>query len=151
MRLLVVDDDADIGDSMAQALRLQIPKLQVDVARSGPEAIDAVHAHKPDLILTDFRMPQMNGIQMLEALREEGIDIPAILFTAFREEQNAIQAAKRGIIRRFHHKPPDLDAMVTSVREILEPEALANRRERRNLRPKRSARGWWSARRLAKE
>ncbi len=150
MRLLVVDDDPDIGDSMAQALRMHFPKLHVQVARSGPEGIQEVEQQKPDLILTDFRMPGMTGIEMLQKLRDDGHDVQAMLFTAYREEQRAVDAAKRGLIRRFHHKPPDLDALVVSVTELLYPEQLAGRRdrhERKRLRPTRSARGWWSRRR----
>ena len=68
-RILIVDDEPTIRSSMAAMLRME--NYQVSTASDGREALDGALQQPPDLIITDYNMPRMNGQQLLEALRAE--------------------------------------------------------------------------------
>jgi len=68
-RILIVDDEPTIRSSMAAMLRME--NYQVSTASDGREALDGALLQRPDLIITDYNMPRMNGQQLLEALRAE--------------------------------------------------------------------------------
>ncbi len=72
IRILIVDDEPTIRSTIATMLRME--NYEVTTACDGREALDSVLAHGPDLIITDYNMPRMNGQQLLDAVR----DIPCI-------------------------------------------------------------------------
>ncbi|HEX8362465.1 MAG TPA: response regulator transcription factor [Longimicrobium sp.] len=94
--ILVVDDEPDISALVAYHLARE--SYRVRTASSGPEAIRAAELERPDLIVLDLMLPGMSGLQVLEELRRraETRDIPVILLTARREEQDRIQGLRQG-------------------------------------------------------
>lgn len=68
IRILLVDDEPTILSTIATMLRME--NYEVTTARDGREALDSVLAHGPDLIITDYNMPRMNGQQLLDAVRD---------------------------------------------------------------------------------
>jgi len=94
--ILVVDDEPDIAALVA--FHLARESYRVRTAASGPEAIHAVEAERPDLVVLDLMLPGMSGLQVLEELRrrEETRELPVILLTARREEQDRIQGLRLG-------------------------------------------------------
>ncbi len=94
MRFLVVDDDRVTN----RVLQMQLRTLgyQVDVATSGEEALTRLNAAPPDLIFLDISMPGMSGLEVLECIRSQNLDLAVIMTTAFGSEQVAIDALRHG-------------------------------------------------------
>jgi two-component system phosphate regulon response regulator PhoB len=94
--ILVVDDEPDISALVAYHLTRE--SYRVRTVASGPEAIHAVEVERPDLIVLDLMLPGMSGLQVLEELRRrpESHDVPVILLTARREEQDRIAGLRLG-------------------------------------------------------
>jgi two-component system NtrC family sensor kinase len=91
----------------------------VDTARSGVEGLALALANSPDLIITDYAMPEMTGLDMIMGLREAGRSFPTILITAEGSEEVAVQALRAGVADYFV-KPFDPIALLETVHRILE-------------------------------
>jgi CheY-like chemotaxis protein len=102
-RILVVDDMADIRDAVIDHI-LKPYAYDYLEAGNGLEALEKIKSNPPDLILTDLRMPQLDGIGLLHKLREENINIPVILMTSFGSEEIAIEVFRLGV-RDYVTKP----------------------------------------------
>ncbi|HEY9777521.1 MAG TPA: response regulator [Planktothrix sp.] len=95
-KVLIVDDDASIR-KIAEISLSSIGKLEVITASSGAEALEKVQQFKPDLILLDVHMPDMGGVEVLEALKASPntVHIPVVLMTAsYNEEQTRLYGEK---------------------------------------------------------
>ena len=130
--IYVVDDDPKIGDLFATVLRRDGYDASSFVSPVAMlEALDADAA--PDLILTDLMMPDMSGIELLEALRERGLTLPVIVMTAHSSVQTAVEAMRLGA---FHYlqKPVNLEEMrallAQSARPLLRQAGAAGRSRR---------------------
>ena len=124
--ILLVDDEPDILEALGELLKLEIEGSEIQLAKDGPTGLEMIAAGKPDLIVSDFRMPGMNGVEFLSQVKDRFGTIPAIMLTAFPDRQLAVDAARRGVIRRFYTKPPDLDLVLSGIREILEPGEMTS-------------------------
>ena len=94
-RILVVDDDA----MNLKRTRMILEKhYNVLLAESGREALEKIRFEKIDLILLDIAMPDMNGIEAFEHMKEEGIDIPVIFLTASGDEDDVLSALSLGAV-----------------------------------------------------
>jgi two-component system response regulator MprA len=80
MRVLVVDDDTAVRDSLARTLRFE--GHEVDTARDGQEALEAVHAGEPDAMILDVSMPRVDGLETCRRLRADGKLLPVLMLTA---------------------------------------------------------------------
>jgi CheY-like chemotaxis protein len=83
--ILLVEDHDDLRDTIR--LRLEADEHRVVEAADGNEAIQSWIAHKPDLIITDFSMPRMNGLEVIKAVASEQPTLPIILMSGGMEEQ----------------------------------------------------------------
>ncbi len=135
-RILVVDNEA----KMRRILELSLKHMghHVEQAADGVEALAAIESGSFDLVLTDLRMPRMDGIALLNALRERGDDVPVIVLTAYGTIETAVAAMKLGaadyIIRPF-----EMDTIELAVTRVLAMQAV--QRENRFLKDELS-RGW---------
>jgi two-component system phosphate regulon response regulator PhoB len=95
-RILVVDDEPDIAALVA--FHLARESYRVRTAASGPEAIAALEAEVPDLVVLDLMLPGMSGLEVLREIRARGelADVPVILLTARAEEQQRIEGLSLG-------------------------------------------------------
>src|SRR5262245_26425927 len=91
-RVLVVDDEPNARSGLEKLLRQE--GYAVDVAPDGPSAITIAAEHPPDVVLTDLKMPHMDGLELLQKLRETYRDLPIIVVTAFGEITTAVQAMR---------------------------------------------------------
>ncbi|GAA3303071.1 response regulator transcription factor [Dactylosporangium vinaceum] len=80
MRILVVDDDAAVRDSLARTLRFE--GYQVDTVPDGAQALRAVKGQEPDAVVLDVSMPVLDGLQACRELRAEGVLVPVLMLTA---------------------------------------------------------------------
>ena len=121
--LLIIDDEAPQRDALAGYLRKR--GFQVHVADSGSAGLAILDKEVIDLILTDFRMPGMDGMAVLEAARQRNPDIEVVLVTAYGSVTGAVDAMREGA---FHYleKPVDLDALDVIVERALERHHLVS-------------------------
>lgn len=120
-RILVVDDDP--ASQRLLQVRLRDTGCQVSVASDGQEALAAIQQEAPALILLDLVMPRMGGIELLQKLRQDGVDIPIIVITAYGSIERAVEAMKEGAYD-FIPKPFDPKHLEIVVRKALEREKL---------------------------
>src|SRR5499426_832707 len=120
-RVLIVDDDP----ASRRLLEVRLRPLECDVATAGngEQALAAIRKDVPDLVLLDLQMPKMGGIDVLRALRNEGIDVPTIVITAHGSIEVAVEAMKEGAYD-FITKPVDAKHFDIVVRKALEREGL---------------------------
>lgn len=118
-RVLVVDDEVDILQSLKGLLELAIRGVQVTIAANGAEALRVLANERVDLIMTDYRMPGMDGLELLEAARSRGFACPRILLTAFPEAAMAEMGLARVGLDNFFTKPVDPDRLLAAVRRAL--------------------------------
>ncbi len=111
--VLIVEGDHDLGDMLAQAIALET-HCQPIVVTDGSEALSVVHTHKPDLLLVDYRLPRMNGIEFYDWLCTTiGLeDIPAIIMSAEDGKPKSASAQRYPEILR---KPFSLEALLAAV------------------------------------
>ncbi len=124
--LLVVDDERSVLEALVEALGDR--GFVVLTAESGPAAVALIAERPIDIVLLDLRMPGMDGIATLEALKARDPDVEVILVTAHATFQTAVSAIKREAYD-YIAKPFDLDALERLVRR-----ALAQRRLRAEIR-----------------
>jgi DNA-binding NtrC family response regulator len=100
--VLIVDDEENIRFTLSEALD-SLP-ASIDSAANGQEALDKVEQQVYSIILLDLRMPGMDGMQVLERLRESRPEIPVVIITAHGTIESAVDAMKLGAIE-FLQKP----------------------------------------------
>ena len=94
-RVLVVDDEASIRDLLARTLALA--EYDVDVAPDGRVALERMRLFSYDLLITDLKMPGMDGLTVINEARRLNASLPVIIITGFSTEASAIEAANLGV------------------------------------------------------
>jgi len=120
-KILVIDDEPGIRNLLSYELGLQ--GYSVTTAPNGEEGIELVSKSKFNLILSDIKMPRMDGIQVLEAVKKIDPDIEIIMITGFGTIGTAVDAIKKGAYD-FVQKPFNLDEILTLVEKALEKADL---------------------------
>lgn len=114
--ILLVDDEQGFLDVMTR--RLHRRGIRVRVAASGPEALTAASEESFDVVVTDLKMPGMDGLTLLEHLRESAPGLPVLLLTGHAGEDEAAEAVRRGAVA-YLHKPCELETLLKKVDEVL--------------------------------
>lgn len=114
--ILLVDDESDL--LRLWKLRLESNGYAVVTAESGEEGLAAFAAWKPDAVLTDLRMPGIDGMALFEAVRQQNKSIPVIIITAHGSIPEAVDATRQGVFS-FLTKPIDGSALVSEVEKAL--------------------------------
>ena len=98
MKIIIVEDEAAIREGMEGILKKLSPSYEgIGKAENGREGLSLIRSLRPDVILLDIRMPDMDGLSMLGELREEGIDCQALILTAYSDFGYAKQALELGV------------------------------------------------------
>lgn len=129
MDVLVLDDEAHILAAVKRALRSELG-ISVETTTDPYEALARLETDAPRVLITDFRMPGINGVQVLREARRTAPDTVRILLTAHADKDNVIEAVNSGKIFRYVAKPWDNEALAGIVREALAVHAAAQRRQR---------------------
>ena len=129
-RVLVVDDEAPIRELCR--VNLELAGFDVDEAGDGIQALDAVRRIRPDVVLLDVMMPNMDGWETLQRLKEddETAEIAVILLTARSSEDDQMRGWTGGILE-FVPKPFNPQALTVAVRDAMAPRDPVAERERR--------------------
>ncbi len=120
-RILVVDDERSLRELLAIVLRRE--GYEVVLAEDGQTALAALNRGPLDLLISDIKMPDMSGVEVLRAAKASDAAIPAIMMTAFASTETAVEAMRLGACD-YLIKPFDVDELKLKVREKLESRQL---------------------------
>jgi two-component system sensor histidine kinase/response regulator len=132
-RVLIVDDDPTLLDALSETLVLRMGPISIDTSEKALVALKKVAEKDYDAIISDIKMPGMDGLTLLQRLREVVPDIPALLITGHGELDLAIQALRAGAFDLVQ-KPLDRDHLVAALNRAIE-----TRRLRRELKDSQEA------------
>lgn len=117
LRIMVADDVTETRRSTRLMLTL-IPNVEiVAIAKNGREAVELARQHKPDIALMDVNMPQMNGLQAIEAMLSERPEMACIILSAERDTETLLEAMAVGA-RGYLTKPFTSDQLIEAVARI---------------------------------
>lgn len=116
--ILLVDDEPNVLQSYKRALRNEPYHLLF--AKSGFEALEILKAHPVKVIVTDFRMAGMNGIELLKLAKKENPSLVCAILSGYADEKTVQEALAVGDIRRFLLKPIDNNELRKEVKELLD-------------------------------
>ena len=120
-KILIIDDEAPIRRVLRDILENE--NYQVDDASTGMDALQLIKDHDFDAVFCDIKMPEMDGIETLEAIRKES-DVPVIMLSGHGTIETAVEAIKKGAFD-FIPKPPDLNRLLITLRNALDKKNLA--------------------------
>ncbi|NJL93147.1 MAG: response regulator [Anaerolineae bacterium] len=116
-RILLVDDAADTRHFLAE--KILVPEgYAVDIASHAEEALALLAQRQPDLIISDYLMPGLTGLDFLAAVQSQGFEIPFILITAEGSEALAVRALRMGV-RDYLIKPFDIDDLLQAIHRVI--------------------------------
>ena len=130
--VLVVDDDPALLQALPEALRLRMVGVTVDTADSGPAALDRIAARDYDAIVTDIKMPGMDGLALLAEIRRRQPDTPILIITGHGEYDLSVRALRGGAYDLIQ-KPIDRDHFVALLYRAIRAYALNRRMKDRRL------------------
>lgn len=123
INVLVVDDQMLVREGIKSLLSLSDKLHIVGEAHNGQNAIEVINQLHPDVVLMDIRMPVMTGIEAVQALKSQSIDIPVIMLTTFDDHQlvmDAIQSGAKGYLL----KDVSLETLVEAIETVHRGETL---------------------------
>lgn len=130
-RILLIDDEAAIRSALKEILEYE--SFEVKESSDGPSALKLLEKESFDLIFCDIKMPRMDGLEVLDKIREAGWDVPVVMITGHGSVETAVEALKKGAYD-FIQKPLDLNRILVTVRNACDRSDLV--RETRVLRKK---------------
>jgi DNA-binding NtrC family response regulator len=130
MKILVVDDETHVREMLKKGLS-QLGEFTVEAAQNGVEAVEKIEKDVFDLVLTDLKMPEMDGIELLKTIKGTRPEIMVILMTAYGSIETAIEAIKNGA-NDYVTKPIDFNDLLMRISKSQKESLLL--RENRLLR-----------------
>ncbi len=121
--ILLVDDDPVLLQALPHTISLRMSGVQVETANSANVAIDLVQQQEYDAVVSDIKMPGMNGLDLLEEVLGRYPDIPVLLITGYGEHELAIRALRGGAYD-YIQKPIDRDDFVASLSRALQTRQM---------------------------
>lgn len=127
-KILIVDDD----DNMREALKETVRRMgfTVETAENGREGFERASSRPYDLVISDMRMPEIDGLSMFNMMRSSGVETPVCFITAFGTVSNAVEALKLGA-SDYILKPFPPEAIEELIRRTLELEKLTKGQKRK--------------------
>ena len=122
-KILLIEDEEPIRRVLSKILTEENKGYDITESEDGKDGFLKLTKDDYDLVLCDIKMPKMDGVEVLQNVRENGIDIPFIMLTGHGNISTAVEAMKAGAFD-FISKPPDLNRLLTSVRNALEIKNL---------------------------
>jgi two-component system nitrogen regulation response regulator NtrX len=120
-KILIIDDEKAICNTLKEILSYE--KYEVDIANDGAEGIKKAETGNYDLVLSDIKMPKMDGIEVLQKLQELNPDLPVVMISGHGTIETAVDALKKGAYD-YISKPPDLNRLLVTVRNALDRSSL---------------------------
>lgn len=119
-RILVIDDSKEIVRYLTKQV---LPTFGFETlsASDGATGLRMIRSERPDLVMLDLNLPELNGLDVLRALARESIAVPVILMTGYGSEKDAIEAFRLGI-RDYLVKPFTVDEVIETINKVLDEE-----------------------------
>jgi two-component system, NtrC family, nitrogen regulation response regulator NtrX len=130
-RILVVDDEKNIRESLQMILEYE--GYEAAFAEDGKKALQRIDDEAVDLVLLDIKMPGMDGLEVLDAMRQADADVPIIMISGHGTIETAVESTRKGAYD-FLEKPLDRDKVLVTIRNALRQRKLS--REYREIREK---------------
>ena len=121
MKILIVDDERAIRYSLKEILEME--GYQVEAAENGLEGLQKAEKEKYDAIFCDIKMPEMDGIEMLSKVMEEGIETPVVMVSGHADISTAVECIKKGAFD-FIEKPLDLNRILITLKNATDKANL---------------------------
>lgn len=119
--ILVVDDEPQVADTLRDLLEYE--GFKVETAENGRQALDRLTSgHRFDLVITDMKMPEMDGLELLKRIQKLRKNLPVIVLTGYATLKNGLQAIKEGVYD-YVSKPFSVDLLISVVHQALKDEA----------------------------
>jgi PAS domain S-box-containing protein len=138
-RILLVDDDAALLEALPQAILLRMETITIDTAQSAFDAIDRIREVDYDAVVTDIKMPGMDGLALLDEIEKLRPGTPTLLITGHGEHDLAVQALRGGAYD-FVAKPIDRDYFIASLERAIQMRRLDREVDRQRIALQRHAR-----------
>ncbi len=122
-KVLIVDDEQSIRYVLREILEDE--NYQVEDAANGQEALEKLQKEAFDVVLSDVKMPKMDGMALLQKVLDEGIDTQFIMISAHGTIDTALEATRKGAFD-FIEKPPDLNRVLLAIRNALDKKSLVS-------------------------
>ncbi|NMC64400.1 MAG: sigma-54-dependent Fis family transcriptional regulator [SAR324 cluster bacterium] len=123
-KLLIVEDTDSLRDVLATVLEQE--GFLVDAAASAEESLPLLKSNSYDCILADFKLPEMNGLELLKELRNNGSEVPYIIMTAYGSIELAVDAMKSGA-NDFISKPFESKFLCANIKDVIAHNRIINR------------------------
>jgi two-component system, NtrC family, nitrogen regulation response regulator NtrX len=120
-RILIIDDEKNIRRTLREILEYEA--FKVDEAADGQEGLNMAQKEKYDIILTDIKMPKMDGLEVLSQLIQKGVDSPVVMISGHGNIETAVEAVKKGAFD-FIEKPLDLNRLLVTIRNAMDKSQL---------------------------
>src|SRR5579875_2222280 len=121
--VLIVDDDAALLQALPQALALRLKEVKVDTSDSAIEGLQRIQKYDYDAVVSDIKMPGMDGLALLSKVQELRPETPTLLITGHGEHNLAVQALRGGAYD-FIQKPIDRDYFVAALKRAVQTHNL---------------------------
>jgi len=138
-RILLVDDDKALLDALPEALRLRLNGIEIDTSETALDALERIRTTDYDAIVSDIKMPGMDGLALLQEIRELRPATPTLMITGHGERDLAVQALRGGAYD-FVQKPIDRDYFVASLERAIQLRRLDREVEQQRRALERHAR-----------
>jgi DNA-binding NtrC family response regulator len=125
IRILIIEDEEPIRRVLVRILTEEDRQYEITEAIDGKKGFNLLEKETFDLVLCDIKMPNMDGIEVLQKANSKKISTPFIMLTGHGNVETAVEAMKLGAYD-FISKPPDLNRLITAVRHALENKSLRN-------------------------
>jgi DNA-binding NtrC family response regulator len=122
-KILIIEDEAPIRRVLTKILSEENDTYLVQEAEDGLQGIELVKNEDFDLILCDIKMPKMDGVEVLEAIKKIKPEIPMVMISGHGDLETAIQTMRLGAFD-YISKPPDLNRLLNTVRNALDKKQL---------------------------
>lgn len=121
--ILIVDDDEALLEALPATVRLRMGRARIDTADSAGAALEQIVQHDYDVIVTDIKMPGMDGLALLDAIRQLRPDTPTLVISGHGEHDLTVQALRGGAYD-FIQKPIDRDYFVVALKRAFQTSRL---------------------------
>ena len=140
VKILLVDDEKDFTEALSE--RMEARGFRVEIADSGPVAIEKVKEQSYDAIILDLAMPEMDGIDVLKILLKKNPDLQIIFLTGHATLEKGIEAVKLGAVD-FMEKPVDINKLLEKVNEAkTKRDLLSEKKTENEIKDLLKKKGW---------
>jgi len=120
-KILIIDDERSIRNTLKDILEFE--KHTVSLVENGKQGLEIIENESFDLIFSDIKMPEMDGIELLNALVEKEVETPIVMISGHGNIETAVESIKKGAFD-FIEKPIDLNRLLVTVRNALDKSEL---------------------------